>query len=98
MSTKFKFYRTPGRPTVILGRDWAEEDLQIDKLLKEKHGPDAKWRRIFAFGAIANHLYYLYKRGHKRFILDDIHFHHDYGDVYSVVMDTKAIFEGPDPV
>jgi len=94
--SELKFYRTANSPTIILGKDWAEEPEAIDQLLRQECGAEAKWSRMFAFGEVANNIYYLFKRGYRKFILDHIHFRHDYGNVYTVVLDTNVVFEEGD--
>ena len=91
--SELKFYRTKSRPTVILGRDWAEERDQLDAMLKQQCGTQARWTRIMAFGDVANQIYYLFKRGHRKFIFDEISFKHDYGNVWTINLETNVVFE-----
>jgi len=87
-----RFYRNPG-PTVILTRDWMEEPLEIDELLKEHHGSKATWSQVFAYDDIADNLYWLFKKGYEKFFLDEIHFKRDLNrkNVWSIIIDTKVI-------
>jgi len=89
----FKFYKTKFGPAVILGREWAEERDKIDGLLKQECGNQATWKRIMAFGNIANNIYYLFKRGHTKFVFDHVKFEHDYGNVWKIVLENKVIVE-----
>jgi len=91
---KPKFYRSKHNPTIILTREWMEEPLEIDELLREHHGSKARWHQVFAYGDIANDIYYLFKKGYKKFFLDEIHFRRDthYRNVWTVELDTKVIF------
>jgi len=88
-----EFYRSKHNPTVILTREWMEEPLEIDALLKECHGPNAKWHQVFAYGDIANNIYYLFKKGYKKFFLDEIYFKQDinHKNVWTITLDTKVI-------
>ena len=91
--SELKFFRTKDGPTIILGRDWAEERDELDQRLRQACGSDARWTRIMAFGEVANNIYYLFKRGHRKFIFDHVSFRHDYGNVWTVNLENKVIFE-----
>ena len=75
-----------------------EEPEEIDALLKEQHGPKAEWHQVFAYGDIANNIYYLFKKGYKKFFLDEIYFRPDidHRNVYTVTLDTKVVFAEDD--
>ena len=79
-----KFYSTQPGPTVVLTREWAEEADEIDGILKQKCGNQARWNRIFAVGDIANHVYCLFKKGIRRLTFNEISFTWDQGNLWIV--------------
>ena len=94
---KPKFYRSKHNPTISLDRSWAQEADEIDALLREHCGSHARWTRIFAFGDIANRIYYLYKRGHKSFLFNKIKFRYLGKDTYTVVLMDNVKTEAKQP-
>jgi len=85
-----KFYRSKKNPTIILDRTWAEEADEIDALLRETCGNDAKWTQIFAYGDIANNIYYLHKRGHRQFKFNKISFRYLFRNIYTVILEDRV--------
>jgi len=96
---KLKFYRSKNNPTVILDREWAEEAEEIDQLLKEHCGENARWSQIFAYGDVANYIYYLFKNGHTKFAFDKLRFRHNRGNTYTIELQNNVVFveEGNSP-